>query len=447
MSISRRHTTHGKGGYSEVLELSPRIRRYILGAAFCLILTNACTTSSQPVGLAAAPNLTSPTPFQPIAGLVDSPFAGLLPSEVEPTLTPYPTSFISPGSLPTPVSVFVASNHNIQLQPVFINNPLTGMPALDPALLNRRPIAIKVANSPDYIRPQSGLTLADVVFEYYIEWGDTRFIAVFYGNEARQVGPVRSGRYFDEHVTRMYHAYYVFKGADPREFTYFKQTDISSYLVDLMWLEFPCSPFEEGKRSVEEYNRIFFNTLRFTDCLKRKGLDNSRQALRSGFFSDQPPGEIQPASRIYTQYSAYSYNYWEYDAATRKYFRYQEANDLVKKRQAAYVPLTDALTNQPVTADNVVVLFVPHRFANSFDQEDEVYHIELIDSGEAFVFRDGGVIQARWYRTDLDQPLLLANPNGTPIYLKPGLTFYQVIGESSTLTQSDADWHFGFLTP
>jgi hypothetical protein len=120
----------------------------------------------------------------------------------------------------------------------------------------------------DFIR-HNPASLADVVFEYYIEWGDTRFIAVYYGNEAQRVGPVRSGRYFDEHVTRMYHAYYVFKGADPREFNYFKETDMADFLVDLMWLEFPCSPFEVAKGSISVYHRIFFNTLN-SDCLKRK---------------------------------------------------------------------------------------------------------------------------------------------------------------------------------
>jgi hypothetical protein len=88
-------------------------------------------------------------------------------------------------------------------------NPLTGLPAADPALLDRRPLAIKISNYPRDIRPQYGLNEADVVFEYYIEWGYTRFIGIFYGNDATQIGPVRSGRYFDEHITRMYQAYYV----------------------------------------------------------------------------------------------------------------------------------------------------------------------------------------------------------------------------------------------
>jgi len=112
-----------------------------------------------------------------------------------------------------------------------------------------------------------------------------------------------------------------------------------------------------------------------------------------------------------------------------------------------YAPLTDALTQQQVAADNVVVLFVSHTFANQNEQKDEIYHINLVDSGSAFVFRDGLGYPARWIRTDIDQPLLITTPSLTPIYLKPGNTFYQVIGETSTDWSDGSDWHFDFHTP
>ena len=76
-----------------------------------------------------------------------------------------------------------------------------------------------------------GSTQADTVYEYYIEWLNTRFIGVFYGDNAKQIGPVRSGRYFDEHITRMYHGYYVFNYADPREFNYFLGGDLEKFVV------------------------------------------------------------------------------------------------------------------------------------------------------------------------------------------------------------------------
>ena len=57
------------------------------------------------------------------------------------------------------------------------------------------------------------------------------FIGIFYSNNATKIGPVRSGRYFDEHITRMYHAFYVFNFADPREYRYFLGGDLATFMV------------------------------------------------------------------------------------------------------------------------------------------------------------------------------------------------------------------------
>jgi hypothetical protein len=162
-----------------------------------------------------------------------------------------------------------------------------------------------------------------------------------------------------------------------------------------------------------------------------------------------------PVKRIFTHYSQCDYNYWEYDPQTRRYLRYQETNpekyvehlnDCVDSPET-YAPLTDALTRQQVASDNVIVIFVSHTFANQNEQDHEIYHINLVDSGKAFVFRDGVGIAARWMRTDIDQPLVLTTPSGMPIYLKPGRTFFQVIGETSTDWSDGVDWHFDFHTP
>jgi len=98
-------------------------------------------------------------------------------------------------------------------------------------------------------------------------------------------------------------------------------------------------------------------------------------------------------------------------------------------------------------ADNVVVLFVQHRFEDKFQEEDEVYHIDLFESGKAYVFRDGIAVEATWNRNQLDQPIVLTTPLGAPVYLKPGVTYYQVIGISSESWLEGTDWHFVWKTP
>ncbi len=405
------------------------------------------------------------TPFQPGYEGNQSPYDFPTPTETEtPTATPRPTKTVTPeavqtskksNSKPTPtpfVSISPipspAAESNDQAETVSHTgiNPLTGLMVSNPSLLERRPIAVKITLFPRYVRPQSGLSLADVVYEYYIEDGLTRFIAVFYGNDAAMAGPVRSGRFFDEHIARMYQAFFAFKYADPRVYEYYKNSDLKDYLV--VPGNGACPPFVVGKGGRDTYNNIFLNTIKFKDCIaRRSGVDNTRPPLRSGFFSYLPPPAEQAAERIFTQYSVDDYNYWQYLRTENRYLRYQEVNDLRKGKPASYAPLTDALTGLAIKADNIVVLFVSHRFANSNEAEDEVYHIDLYGSGPAYVFRDGMALEALWHRTDLDQPLLLTNALDAPIYLKPGVTFYQVIGVKSETWREGADWHFKFDTP
>jgi hypothetical protein len=388
------------------------------------------------------------TPFQPQPDAPVNPALQPMTPQVEPTYTPYPTKYVVVENLPTPVMIVPPPGGSVSdFSQLNINNPLTGLPVSDPSLLERRPMVIKVANSPDYIRPQSGLTLADVVYEYYIEWGDTRFIAVLYGNDSTMVGPVRSGRYFDEHVARMYNAFLVFKGADPRELSYLENSTLNDFLVIVYSNNSVCPPVVIGPERRDSYNNAFFNTTKWAACAIRNGVDNSKQSLRGGFFTEQVMEGGLAATRIFSFFSNYSYNYWNYDAATHKYFRYQEANDMVARKREAYAPLSDAQTGLPVTADNVVVLFAPHTFGNQYDAHDEVYHIDLIASGNAYVFRDGVATPAIWNRTDENQPLLLTTLTGNPVYLRPGRAFYEVMGVTSTYTQDGTDWHFNFQTP
>jgi len=162
----------------------------IIFLIFSLILAG-CNTSADSVSASGIP---SPTPFQPgTDNAPDSIYAGAAPTPLS-----LPTPTLPPSPTPTQIIILPTST------PVVLN-PLTGAPVSDPALLNRRPMAIKVANYPRYIRPQSGLSLADSIYEYYIEGGLTRFIGIFYGNNSEWVGPVRSGRFFDENIQRTFH--------------------------------------------------------------------------------------------------------------------------------------------------------------------------------------------------------------------------------------------------
>ncbi|MGC1376366.1 MAG: DUF3048 domain-containing protein [Anaerolineales bacterium] len=398
-------------------------------------------------------------------GLTNLPTAQPASETPTPTLSPSPTVPPTPALAPTIMIIRATPRPGgaIELPPTWTPitpqamfdaseappgvDPLTGLKVDDPSRLERRPIAVKVSNFPRSLRPyQSGLTKADVVYEYYIEDGLSRFIAVYYGQDAERAGPVRSGRYFDENIMRMYHSALVFADADDR---------VRSYLLgkaDLRNLLFlprddNCPPLCRDKTIPSTagggYNNVFVNTAGVGAFI-----NNAKQKLRPTFFNTLfhliPTA---PVSRVYTRYSAYSYNYWEYDETQKKYLRYSDANDALNGQGEVYAPHIDQLTNQQLAADNVVVLVVPHLFKNGFDRADQLFDIQMIGSGEAYAFIDGQMYQVLWKRDQLDQPIQLVDAGNNPLSLKPGETYYEVIDPESSARLDGVTMTFIFSIP
>jgi hypothetical protein len=111
-----------------------------------------------------------------------------------------------------------------------------------------------------------------------------------------------------------------------------------------------------------------------------------------------------------------------------------------------YAPLIDRSNDHQIATENVVVLVARHEFYQQ--PPNEIIEIYLSGSGIAYAFRDGQVYQVRWNRPTTNSVLFLTNPDGTPFPYHPGSTWYQVVGEATSITQPDANtWRFNFSFP
>jgi hypothetical protein len=72
-------------------------------------------------------------------------------------------------------------------------NPLSGLEVADPSLLKIPVVLISISHFPATARPQSGLSFAPFVYEFYITEGATRFLAAFHGEWPAPEVPVRGG--------------------------------------------------------------------------------------------------------------------------------------------------------------------------------------------------------------------------------------------------------------
>jgi len=343
----------------------------------------------------------------------------LLPTN-SPTITPtlsYPPGGYGPSNFPADV------------------DPLTGLQAANPVLLQRRPMLIKVSNMPRNVRPQWGLSLADIVFDYYTEEGSTRFAAIFYGNDVSMVGPIRSGRFIDADLVQGYKAIFAFGSAYVAEMQRFNASDFANRMV----VEEPYTPLKRYDPNGFDY--LVVNTADLSAYATKRGI-NGVQNLNAMFFNLPAPAGGQAGTQLYVHYSAATYNRWDYDPVSGKYMRFSDTADVTEVGQSEqYAALTDRLTDQPVGFDNVVVLYVNHELYSP-----GIYDILLSGSGDAYAFRDGQAYRVQWHRNATDI-VSLTMPDGSPFPFKPGTTCFEVIGLKSTVAQTGQSWRFTHQMP
>jgi hypothetical protein len=349
-------------------------------------------------------------------------------------LAPTVTAVASATPLPQPSPTQPSSNSPSNL------NPLTGLQIADPTLLERRPLLIKVSNLPRDVRPQWGLSLADLVFEYYTEQGSTRFAAIFYGNNADMVGPIRSGRFIDAHLVRGYKAVFAFGGAYVAEMDLFKK----SGFWDRVAVEGPNSPLKRNPDLLPDHlyeETLFVNTADLSAYITARQVENGRQNLDGMTFKLESPAGGQPGAQVVVRYSGDIYNRWDYDPTTGEYLRFSDTSSDYDNQNEQYAQLTDRLTGKPIAFDNVVVLYVTHAVYSTDSHGISIYDIQFSGSGDGVAFRDGQAYQVKWQRNATDV-VSLTNPDGTPFPFKPGTTWFEVVGVNSTVQQTAQGWRF-----
>ncbi len=406
------------------------MKRLILGF-LALVMLASCT------GAPAAQS----EPLLPTAEISQTPALTETPTEtptatptaVPATATPTPTPTFTPtvtATLPYPVTGFGPSNFPAGV------NPLTGLYVAKPELLNRRPVIVKVENLPREHRPQWGLSYADIVYEYYTELGSTRFAAVYYGSDSEKVGPIRSARFFDFNVVRMYKANFVFGYAYADLYAQLAGSDFGNRLI------------LEGERWADVFTRVepngpnllVANTGNLAALLSKYKMDNSRQTLDGMLFQKQAPAKGQDGTQLFMRFSGGIYNRWDYDAASGKYLRYEETADDVNRNNEKYAQLTDRLTGKPIAFDNVVLLQVRHTQIKP--PPGEVVDMQLLGEGKAWLARDGKVYPVKWRRAKATDVITLVNTDNTPIAFKPGQTWIEVNGLNGTASVKDGIWRF-----
>lgn len=329
-----------------------------------------------------------------------------------PTLTPTPTATPTDTPSPTPTP-------NGPYQYPEGVSALTGQPYPDQASRERRNLLIKISNYPPIVRPQSGLNRADVVFEYEVEGGVTRFAAIFRSQSPDHVGPVRSGRLMDLQLVPMYQALFSYSGAS---------APVQSLIFDAPWSVGVISPsigdnceeagfcrFPQDGLAYE--HTLYADTNLIWDRATRRGVNEGYRARGFAFAYNADPGGTE-ATDMFIDWYGQTDARWQYDAQSGRYQRFTDG-----------VAHFDAADGEQLWADNLVVLEVEHEERPDLFEEESrsaSQQINMWGTGRAYLFRDGVYYQGFWERRCRDAPPD-TTPTPTPIpditapcYSEPG---------------------------
>jgi hypothetical protein len=283
--------------------------------------------------------------------------------------------------------------------------PLTGLPvSASGAELHRPAVLVKIENSPQ-ARPQSGLDLADVVYEAVAEGGITRFAAVYQSVDPGRVGPVRSVRPQDADIAGPLHGLAAFAGG------------LSAFVAPLDAVAQDLSVTVLGERAPY---------LRTTDRRAPHNLYVEVAGLWARADADHrdPPQPLftygaldpsaTPAAALTVTMSPSAVVRWTWDGTAWR-----------RSQNGAPFSVTGAGRIGPA---DVLVQVVRTRATTFVDPAGTVVPAsELIGTGQAMLLRDGHVLRGTWSKPDRTTATAFLTPAGTAMALRPGRTWVELV--------------------
>ena len=343
---------------------------------------------------------TTPAPSQSVA--VAAALATPSPTAT-PSLAPTPSPSPSESPIPSPTALPSGSAAGIDgvMRPA--------------ALAFRTPLAVLIDDN-EVARPQVGFNAAALVYQAPADGGETRYMFVYQGDDAGNIGPVRSGRPFFLRWAAEYRSGLAHYGGDYMTLGQTIPQLDGKYIYDIDALSGSNAAFHRVKTRSAPHN-AYTNTAALRKVGLRRGMPATQAAgFGARAYVDDAPLAERPANATISvpyQRGASSYTY---DRARNLYLR-----SVAGKVQV------DAGDGKRVTARNVVVRFM----RKSIDPNSEPGHarivLDQIGSGPALVFREGRAWQATWHKDSAGDITRLIGVDGKEIPLVRGRTFFQVV--------------------
>ena len=297
---------------------------------------------------------------------------------------------------------------------------LTGREVANKDIPNQAATCIMIENSPA-ARPQSGLNEAGVIYEAIAEGGITRFMAVFQEAKPNYIGPVRSVRLTFAELAKPYQCSIAHVGGSDNALRLIRNNsafrDIDQFFNDKAYWRI------RGRAAPHNvYTRFsMLDELNFS-----KGYRNSDF---NGFARVKADTVAEPteakANKITIDMTSGTYSpVYTYNTNTNRYLRsYVQGGPHFSMNEDG-----TKIQNEP---DVVIAMKVS---AVSRTGEAQYADYTTTGTGDATIFQNGGVVQARWERSSADSELRFIDTSGNDIQLNRGQTWITLYPSNGKVT-------------
>ena len=276
-----------------------------------------------------------------------------------------------------------------------------------------RPYAVMI-NNHNESRPQAGLDKAYMIYEFNVEYGITRMLALFTTDvDVSKIGSIRSSRHYYLDYALENDAIYVHWG-----WSQYAKDDISKLKINnINGLEYGDTYFTTDS----SLHRALEHT-RFTnsDSMKKAIKDFKYRTERNkDYLLNYTTEEVDLSNKedssvandIILRYSDYMTASYSYNTEEKMYYR--SINNS---------PMTDLVTGEQYKFKNIIAYSVPYKTISSKGHQD----IENIGSGDGYYITNGYAIPIKWSKSSRGEQTKYTYIDGTEINVSDGNTFIQI---------------------
>lgn len=305
-----------------------------------------------------------------------------------------------------------------------------------------RPLGVMIENHAE-ARPQSGTAFADVTYEAVAEGGITRFLNIFYCQDAGIIGPIRSARtYFLDFVSEYgeFPLYAHVGGANTSG-----PADALGQIGDYGWqsyndlnqfsIGFPTywRDYERMGHEVATEHTMYSTTQKLWNVASKRKLtdvDEDGNSWDENFvayeFKTDETASKRPASQ------SISFNFWQGYGGYSVGWNYDPATNLYMRTNAGKVHI-DKNTGKQLSSKNVAVLFMRESRANDGYEGNLHMLYGTKGTGKATIFIDGEEISGTWSKKNRSSRTILRDSTGSEIKFNPGRIWFEIVGIGTSL--------------